>query len=154
MGTTFRAFFPPAVGQDAVALEPAAAAAILGRGETVLVVEDDPAVREITARILRRSHYLVIEAASGPEALTLAADHPFDLLLTDLVMPEVSGSELAHRIHQMHPEVAVLFMSGYSQDVLAPHGALDADAPLIQKPFAAEELLKNVHALISGGRIG
>jgi signal transduction histidine kinase len=152
MGTTFRAFFPPAEGQEAAAPRAPAAIAVRGRGETVLVVEDDPAVRDITARILRRNDYSVIEAASGPEALALAADRPLDLLLTDLVMPDVSGSELAQRIHRMHPGVAVLFMSGYSQDVLGPHRALDDDVPLIQKPFAAEELLKNIHALISGSR--
>jgi FixJ family two-component response regulator len=68
------------------------------------------------------------------------------MLLTDLVMPQVSGPELAQRVGQMNPEVPVLFMSGYSQDVLGPRGALDADAPLIQKPFAARELLKAVRA--------
>jgi signal transduction histidine kinase len=148
IGTTFRAFFPPAEGQAAVAVEPPEPAAVQGRGETVLVVEDEPAVREITARILRRSGFAVLEAASGAEALTLAADRQFDLLLTDLVMPQVSGTELARRIHQMLPDVPVLFMSGYSQDVLGPRGALDSGAPLIQKPFAAQELLKAIRALL------
>jgi signal transduction histidine kinase len=148
MGTTFRAFFPPMQGPAALATEPAEASATQGHGETVLVTEDEPAVRQITARILRRNGYSVMEAASGAEALTLAADHHFDMLLTDLVMPQVSGAELAQRIHQMHPGVPVLFMSGYSQDVLGPRGALDSDAPLIQKPFAAQELLKTVHGLL------
>ncbi len=146
MGTTFRAFFPPAQGQPAAAAEPPEEPASGGRGETVLVVEDEPAVRQITARILRRNGYVVLEAASGPEALTLAADHHFDMLLTDLVMPQVSGPELAQRIQLMHPGIPVLFMSGYSQDVLGPRGALDADAPLIQKPFGAQELLTTVRA--------
>jgi signal transduction histidine kinase len=146
MGTTFRAFFPPAKGHAVVVAEPAEAPVIGGHGETILVVEDEPAVRQLTARILRRSGYTVIEAASGAEALALAADHHFDMLLTDLVMPQVSGPELAERIQQMHPGVPVLFMSGYSQDVLGPRGALSPDVPLIQKPFAAQELLKNVHA--------
>jgi signal transduction histidine kinase len=149
MGTTFRAFFPPAPGHAAVATEPTEADAIRGHGETVLVVEDEPAVRQITARILRRHGYAVLEAASGAEALTLAADHHFDMLLTDMVMPQVSGPELAQRIKDMDPEVPVLFMSGYSQDVLGPRGALDADARLIQKPFAAQELLKAVRARLS-----
>jgi signal transduction histidine kinase len=147
MGTTFRAFFPPAQGRAAAPSEPAAAEATQGRGEKVLVVEDEPAVRQITARILRRNGYRVLEAASGAEALTLAADHPFDILLTDLVMPQVSGPELVQRIKQMHPEIPVLFMSGYSQDVLGPRGTLDADAPLIQKPFAAVDLLKAMRAV-------
>jgi len=149
MGTTFRAFFPPAHEHAMPPAETPAAEAIKGRGETVLVVEDEPAVRQITARILRRNGYLVLEAASGAEALTLAADHHFDMLLTDLVMPQVSGPELAQRIQQMHPGIPMLFMSGYSQDVLGPRGALDGDAPLIQKPFAAPELLKTIRGLLS-----
>jgi signal transduction histidine kinase len=146
MGTTFRAFFPAAAGHAAAFAEPPAAEANRGRGEMVLVVEDEPAVRQITARILRRNGYAVLEAASGMEALTLAADHQFDMLLTDLVMPQMSGSELAQRIQGMYPEIPILFMSGYSQDVLGPRGALDADAPLIQKPFAAADLLKAMRA--------
>jgi signal transduction histidine kinase len=149
MGTTFRAFFPPAHEHAAAPAEAAAAEATGGSGETVLVVEDEPAVRQITARILRRNGYVVLEAASGAEALTLAAGHHFDMLLTDLVMPQVSGPELAQRVQRMHPGIPVLFMSGYSQDVLGPREALDADAPLIQKPFAAAELLKAIRTLLS-----
>jgi signal transduction histidine kinase len=149
MGTTFRAFFPPAEGQVAVAAEPPGAAAAMGRGETVLVVEDEPAVREITARILRRSGYSVVAAASGPEALALIPGREFDVLLTDLVMPQIPGMELAKRIRETHPGVAVLFMSGYSQDVPGPRGALEEGLPLIQKPFAATELLKAVRAVIA-----
>ncbi len=152
MGTTFRAFFPPAGAQAAAAAEPAPAAAVKGSGETVLVVEDEPAVRDIAARILRRNEYSVLEAASGPEALSLAAEHEFDLLLTDLVMPQVSGTELARRIGQVRPGVAVLFMSGYSQDVLGPRRALDDGVALIQKPFAAQELLRSVRAVIAAAR--
>jgi two-component system cell cycle sensor histidine kinase/response regulator CckA len=79
----------------------------------------------------------------------VAADHHFDMLLTDLVMPQISGPELAQRIQQMHPGIPMLFMSGYSQDVLGPRGALDADAPLMQKPFAAPELLKTIRTLLA-----
>jgi signal transduction histidine kinase len=148
MGTTFRAFFPPVAEHAAALAEPSAADATRGRGETVLVVEDEPAVRQTTARILRRNGYSVLEAATGAEALTLATDHHFDMLLTDLVMPQISGPELAQRILGMYPEIPILFMSGYSQDVLGPRGALDADAPLIQKPFAAADLLKAMHATL------
>jgi signal transduction histidine kinase len=149
IGTTFRAFFPPAEGQAAMPVEPPDDAATRGRGETVLVVEDEPAVREITARILRRGGYSVLAAASGPEALSLITGREFDVLLTDLVMPEITGMELAQRVQQAHPGVAVLFMSGYSQDVLGPRGALEEGVPLIQKPFAATELLKAVRAVIA-----
>jgi signal transduction histidine kinase len=149
MGTTFRVFFPPAAGQAALAVEPPDAEAIRGRGETVLVVEDEPAVREITARILRRNGYSVLEAASGPEALELIVDRQFDVLLTDLVMPQIPGTDLAQRIRETHPGVGVMFMSGYSQDVLGPRGAFEDGVPLIQKPFAAAELLKAVRAVIT-----
>jgi CheY-like chemotaxis protein len=91
----------------------------------------------------------VVAAASGPEALALIPGREFDVLLTDLVMPQIPGMELAKRIRETHPGVAVLFMSGYSQDVPGPRGALEEGLPLIQKPFAATELLKAVRAVIA-----
>jgi signal transduction histidine kinase len=149
-GTTFRAFFPAAEGQTATATTPVVAVANGGRGQTILVVEDEPAVLEIAARILRRNRYSVLAAATGSEALTLAADHEFDLLLTDLVMPEISGLELAGRIRQLRPEVAVLYMSGYSQDVPGPLGAVDEGVAFVQKPFTRQSLLEGVRAIIAG----
>jgi len=150
IGTTFRALFPAAEGQAATATAPAAAAAIKGRGKTILVVEDEPAVLAVTTRILRRNEYSVLAAATESAALSLAADHEFDLLLTDLVMPQASGPGLAKRIQQMRPEVAVLFMSGYSQHVLGPQHALDDGVTLVQKPFTEQALLESVDAAIAG----
>jgi signal transduction histidine kinase len=147
-GTTFRAFFPAADGPAAAVTTAVVTAAVHGRGKTILVVEDEPAVRQVTARILHRNEYSVLEAATEADALALAADHEFDLLLTDLVMPQISGRELAGRIQQLRPGVAVLFMSGYSQDVLGPQGAPDEGIALIQKPFTAQALLENVLAAI------
>jgi signal transduction histidine kinase len=150
-GTTFRAFFPAAEGQATAAMTPAVAVASRdrGRGRTILVVEDEPAVLEVTARILRRSEYSVLTASTESQALSLAADHEFDLLLTDLVMPQISGLELARHIRQLRPEAAVLFMSGYSQDALGPRGALDKGIVLVQKPFTAQALLESVDAVIA-----
>ena len=148
-GTTIRAFFPAAEGQVATATTPVADVAITGRGKTILVVEDEPAVLEVTARILRRSEYTVLAATTGAEALSLAADHEFDLLLTDLVMPQTSGQELAHHIQQLRPEVAVLFMSGYSQDGPWSQRAPDEGTALLQKPFTAQALLESVRAVIA-----
>jgi len=108
------------------------------------------AVLAVTTRILRRNEYSVLAAATESAALSLAADHEFDLLLTDLVMPQASGPGLAKRIQQMRPEVAVLFMSGYSQHVLGPQHALDDGVTLVQKPFTEQALLESVDAAIAG----
>jgi len=153
-GTTFRAFFPAAEGRATTAVTAAVAVASpsRGRGRTVLVVEDEPAVLELTARILRRSEYSVLMASTESQALSLAADHEFDLLLTDLVMPQISGLELARHIRQLRPEAAVLFMSGYSQEALGPQRALDEGVALIEKPFTALALLERVDAVIAAPR--
>jgi signal transduction histidine kinase len=148
-GTTVRAFFPVADEQAAPAPAPPVALDIKGRSETILVVEDEPAVLEITARILRRSEYSVLTAPSGAEALKLAADREFDLLLTDLVMPEMSGLELAERVKQIHPRTGVVFMSGYSRDVFEPRRSLDEGIVLIQKPFTEQTLLEKVRAAVA-----
>jgi CheY-like chemotaxis protein len=86
-----------------------------GGGETILVVDDEPAVLAVTARILRQHGYRTLEAASFEEALAIAADHDFQLLLTDSVMPKMSGATLAERVTELVPGLAVLYMSGYSQ---------------------------------------
>jgi signal transduction histidine kinase len=148
-GTTFRAFFPMADEQPPPVTVPAAAFALTGQGQTILVVEDEPAVLAVTARMLRRNNYSVLEAATASQALSLAADQEIDLLLTDLVMPQISGPELASRMQQLRPEAAVLFMSGYSQDVLGPRRAFDEGAVLIHKPFTEQALLEMIHAVIA-----
>jgi CheY-like chemotaxis protein len=106
-------------------------------------------VLEVTARLLRRNQYSVLAATTESDALSLAADHEFDLLLTDLVMPQISGRELAERIQELRPGVAVLFMSGYSPDVPGPQHALGEGVAVLQKPFTAQALLENVHAAIA-----
>jgi CheY-like chemotaxis protein len=105
-------------------------------GETVLIVEDQEALREVTERIFTRSGYQVLTAASGAEAVTLAAQHDGDihLLLTDVVMPNMLGKEVAEKIRQARPDIEVLFMSGYAQPVLASQGRLDPDVNLIKSP--------------------
>jgi signal transduction histidine kinase len=148
-GTTFRAFFPAAEGKPPAPGGPRVVAANRGSGETVLLVEDDPAVLAVTARILRRNGYLVHAAATGAQALALAAEHEFDLLLTDQVMPEISGPELAQRIQQMRPKAAVLFMSGYSENVPGPRNAPTGGATLVRKPFTEQALLGSIHACLT-----
>jgi signal transduction histidine kinase len=154
-GTTIHAFFPAADQGAPPPAAPPTAAPTRGTGETILLVEDEPAVLEVTARILRRNGYQVHAAGSGAHALALASQYEFDLLLTDQVMPEVSGSELAQRIRQVRPEAGVLFMSGYSPDVPGPRNAPAEGTMLLRKPFTEQTLLESIHAvLFAPGRAG
>ena len=106
-------------------------------------------MRVVAARILRRNGYQVIEATTAREALDLLDVSQCDLLLTDVIMPQMSGRELADEVHRRRPGLPVLYMSGYSQGVLGPQRALDDDVALIQKPFSTRELLEKVRAALS-----
>jgi PAS domain S-box-containing protein len=136
-GTTFRLYFP-ATDAAAAAAGPSAAQASAGNGQTILVVDDEPAVLAATARILRKNGYATLEAADYDQALTLAASHQPHLLLTDSVMPRMSGVALADRVTELRPGIAVLYMTGYS--------AVPAEGQpaKIQKPFTAQTLLHAV----------
>jgi two-component system cell cycle sensor histidine kinase/response regulator CckA len=118
----------------------------------VLIVEDEPAMREVTRRILSRSGYNVIVAATGHEAIEIAAARSgdIDVLLTDVVMPRMLGKEAAERIRALRPGVKVLFMSGYAQGVLDSQGVVEADVNLIQKPFSQTQLLATLRQIIAG----
>ncbi|HMC07930.1 MAG TPA: response regulator, partial [Actinomycetota bacterium] len=139
----------PATHAPASATQTITAAYPPSSGETVLVVEDEPAVLELTSRILRQNGYTLLEAATFGEALSLAATHDFQLLLTDSVMPQMSGRTLAERVNELRPERRVLYMSGYSEGVLSPQRVLDEGVALIQKPFNRRNLLGKVHAALS-----
>jgi signal transduction histidine kinase/ActR/RegA family two-component response regulator len=112
-------------------------------GETVLLVEDEEAMREVSRRILQRSGYRVLDAADGQSALRIAASQQdrIDLLITDVVMPHMLGKEVAERVRLFHPEARVLYMSGYARPVLAEQGTLDRTVALLSKPFSEAELL-------------
>jgi PAS domain S-box-containing protein len=150
IGTTITILLP-AAGPD-VQAEPAPVPEPGGgRGETVLIVEDEPAMREVTRRILSRSGYHVIVAASGHEAIEIAARHTgdIDVLLTDVVMPRMLGKEAAERIRALRPGVQVLFMSGYAQGVLDCRGVVEVGVNLIQKPFSEAQLLVTLRQIIA-----
>ncbi len=118
--------------------------------ETILLVEDEVIVRNLSRQILESSGFLVIEAGNGVEALKLYERENFkiDLLMTDVVMPEMGGAELAEVLRHRIPDLRILFTSGYTDDAIVRHGLLDTDANFIQKPFTSDTLLKRVRELL------
>ncbi|MFI5934384.1 ATP-binding protein [Actinoplanes sp. NPDC051494] len=124
--------------------------------ETILLVEDEEPLRDVTTRILARAGYQVLAADDGAAAIELAGHHPgpVHLLLTDVIMPRMMGNDVAARVHALRPGVPVLYMSGYAQPVLTEHGTLQAGVSLIEKPFAAAQLLERVDAILHPGAPG
>ena len=122
-----------------------------GAGRTVLLVEDEAALREVTQRILVRNGYEVITAANGRDAVQVAAKHPgsIELLVTDVVMPQMAGREAAEQISALYPAAKVLFMSGYTAGALDTGGVLEAGVNLIEKPFNGASLLAKLHEIMS-----
>ena len=115
-------------------------------------MEDEDALREVIRRLLTRQGYTVLTAANGAEAITAASSYQgtIDLLLTDVIMPQMLGREAAEKIQRTRPDIRVLYMSGYAQPVLASEGRLDPDVTLLDKPFTERELLDKVSATIAG----
>ena len=144
-GTTFRLHFPAG---GAPAAQAGRAPSIQGRGATVLVVDDEPKVLEVTCRILRRDGYAILEAGSYEEAISLASSHDFQLLLTDRILPGTRGPALAEQVTELRPGVAVLHMSGYIPEASDPRHANGPELAFIQKPFTAQALLGKVHAIL------
>ncbi len=156
MGTTVKIHFPASL-QTPSENETRSRRRPSGRGEVILVVEDEPDVRRMAERILTKSGYSVIGANGGEEAVEICrrADQPIQLLLTDVIMPGMLGTELVERIKQIRPELGVVFMSGYSHEVLAPGALAERGAnAFIEKPFNATELLQAVHDLLDAGATG
>ena len=122
------------------------------KGETVLVVEDEEALREVTKRIFTRNGYQVITAANGPEALDIARAHPGEihLLVTDVVMPHMLGKEVAEKMRLIRPGIEVVFMSGYARPVLTSQGRLDLGVALVEKPFSEADLLAKAGQVLNG----
>ena len=116
--------------------------------ETILLVEDQVEVRRFAATLLRECGYRVIESCDGEEALAQCATQQLDLLLTDVVMPKMSGTELAARVRSAQPHVRVLFMSGYSDEVLSWPSGSRQDAGFIQKPFTIAALTAKVREIL------
>jgi CheY-like chemotaxis protein len=135
-GTTFKIYFPR-VQEEVLPMERHVVDASFRGTETILIVEDEEAVRKSAAEYLRDNGYTVLAAGSGPAALQIAQEYsePIHLLLTDLVMPKMSGRELAERMKTIHPRTKVVFMSGYSNNLLSSQQILERGHTLLQKPF-------------------
>jgi two-component system, cell cycle sensor histidine kinase and response regulator CckA len=152
-GTTFDLYFPR------VPTTPAGPAAETqkerpkGR-ETVLVVEDEDIVRRVTVKALRNAGYIVHEAPGGQEALAKLNDGlAVDLLLTDVVMPGMNGRTLAGKMREKFPDLPVLFMSGYGEDIIAHQGLIDPGVAFIEKSFTAQTLCRKVRDVLDGGAV-
>jgi PAS domain S-box-containing protein len=145
-GTQFHVYLPRVEDQEEVVAVTVDAPQQATGTETILIAEDQDNVRRLTSRVLRSFGYRVLEAATGPEALALAEAHdgPIHLLVTDVVMPEMSGHELSLNLQRHRPSVRVLYMSGYTGNVIARHGLLEDGVAFIQKPFTAAALAAKV----------
>jgi DNA-binding NtrC family response regulator len=121
--------------------------------ETILLVEDEDVVRGLARQILEQAGYNVLDARGGEEAIRLCRERrgPIDLLLTDVVMPETSGKEVAERLTRLRPMTRVLYMSGYTDDAIVHHGVLDSDVEFIQKPFTPSALARKVREVLDVG---
>ncbi|MEO5840542.1 MAG: PAS domain S-box protein [Acidimicrobiales bacterium] len=153
VGTTIRVDLP-ATPDATLVLRSVMPDVASAKGETVLIVEDEEIVREPVRRMLARSGYTVLSAASATEALVIVREHgsDIDLLLTDVVMPGGSGKVLWDDVIDLRPETKVLFMSGYNQDLMAKEGVLAEGVSLIEKPFSADDLLRKVRDVLDSGR--
>ncbi len=140
-GSRFRIYFPEAAADAQQTRSSTNDSTPLGL-ETVLLVEDEPSVRALAETVLKKLGYNVLVAESGPSALEIWKERrgSIHILLTDVIMPHMSGGELAHKLREMNPQLKILFMSGYTDDMIASHGVLVGETQLIQKPFTAEAL--------------
>jgi hypothetical protein len=149
LGTTVKVFFPRVEREEPV--PPEARASVRGE-ETILIVEDEDGVRELLWKILTDHGHTVLEARHGRDALTVAGgyDLPIQLLLTDVVMPEMGAGELADQLLAQRPDMRVLFISGYTNDEIVRRGISRQEAAFIQKPFTSEDLMKKVREVLDG----
>jgi CheY-like chemotaxis protein len=153
IGTTVKVYLPET---DAFAhpVEAPAKPAVLARGSgTILLVEDDPAVRSVTRGVLSRQGYVVIEAENGPAALRQCdrGRTHFDLVLTDMVMPGMSSRDFLRELRSRLPEIPIVLMSGYSRELNLEDGAAAVDAGFVEKPFTPETLTRAVRAAMAEG---
>jgi PAS domain S-box-containing protein len=152
-GTTFKVYLP--IVEENVGSGPAVAIPARAAGETIMLVEDEPAVRVMTSRVLQEYGYNVVEAGGGHQALELLERERgrFDLLVTDVILHGMDGPALARRVAEFRPDLPVLFISGYTDDEIVRRGLLMAGQPFLQKPFTPEGLGNAVSQLLQKGEL-
>jgi PAS domain S-box-containing protein len=149
-GTTFAVYLPRIDAREADCMPPAAQVVPSVSGERVLVVEDEPAVRSVIERTLELASYCVVVASNGEEGLRIAnAQGPFDILITDAVMPGMSGWEVGKRLGALWPKLRILYISGYTEDAVAHGGVLERGVKFLQKPFSPSELLSMLRRVLN-----
>ena len=150
MGTVFKVYLPRIDDASAVTVEKQETMVLRG-SETILLVEDEEVVRGLTKKILMQAGYNVLDAKGGEEAIRVCRAYPgpIDLLLTDVVMPEISGKEVAERLVELRTGIRVLFMSGYTDEAIFQHGVLDASVEFLQKPFTWIGLTRKVRDVLN-----
>jgi len=153
MGATFQIGLPLLAEFDSQALSVKLPVTQLQGSETVLVVEDQDEVRKLVLAILAKYQYRTLEASSGGEALSMVENHsgPIHLMLTDLIMPGMTGKQSADQLRLVRPELKVLYMSGYTDDVISRRGLLDAGIDYIAKPFTPEGLAQKIRIVLGRG---
>jgi two-component system, cell cycle sensor histidine kinase and response regulator CckA len=149
-GTTFKVYFPWTGARPEVSAPAGPLPATLRGSETILLVEDDQQVRTLALTILRRYGYQVLDAATGGDALLICEQHPatIHLLLTDVVMPRMSGRQVWERLAPLRPGMKVLFMSGYTDDAVVRHGVLSSELDFVQKPLMPSALLTKLRGVL------
>jgi len=150
VGTTFEIFLPVTERVEAPTAAPTTSVHEVTGTETILLVEDEAPVRELAVQILSAHGYHVLAAENGPRALEVSNEYrgTIQLLLTDVVMPQMNGKELAHSLQAMRRDIRVLYISGYSEDVIAHHGIVEEGAVVLAKPFTLEALTRKVRAIL------
>jgi len=149
-GSTFKIYLPRFFADEDTDMTVPEKKATVGGTETILLVEDEPSILRMTCMMLERKGYSVLAAATPGEAIDLAQTHAdrIHLLMTDVVMPEMNGRDLAGKLTTLYPDIQLLFMSGYTANVIAHHGVLDAGVAFIQKPFSIVDLMVKVREVL------
>lgn len=155
MGTVFKIYLPCMTGSNEAGRREHGKAELAARGsETVLLVEDEKAVRKASAEFLKLQGYSVLEAKDGLDALAVVKAHaaPIDLVVTDVVMPNMSGGQLATELHKLRPQTRLLFVSGYAGQTVLKHKVLDLETNFLQKPYSLKQLSEKIRAALHAAR--
>jgi len=150
MGTTFKIYLPRVIEEARVAAPASSAESCRGGAETILLVEDEAAVRQSACQFLSLNGYTVLEAKDGKEALQVAKNHSgaIDLMITDVVMPHMGGAKLAARLASARPQMKVLFVSGYAESTVLRYGPIDVTNNFLQKPFGLKTLAGKIRQVL------